>query len=513
MGLGAFVRFLPVATHRLPLNDGGLFYSMTGDLLANGMRLPLMTSYNGGSIPFTYPPLGFYLAAGLHLTTGASLLDVMAWLPALIATLTIPAFYLLARRLLGRSDLASMATLAFALIPRSYEWLIMGGGITRAPGMLFALLALAAVIRLVHRPTWKDASLLGILIALTALSHLEMAWFTFFSLLLLAALSGRTRAVLARLAGALGLAALLSALWWIPLLMRHGISPFIQAAAAGRHTTGYASAILTSLTGEPYYGAFLILGILGALACLARREWLLPLWVGAILLLDPRAAGTEASVPTSLLACVALIRIVLPALSAARASARSHESPSSSRELSEAIPSMRARHLAMLVLALYGTPSAMLAFFLPGSSLASTLRPEEVETLRWIGDNTAPGRTFLIVSGRMAWEADPLSEWFPALTHHISLATPQGREWLGTLSEAGRRHWALQRCALRGLTCLESWLADDPGLEPDVILVARYPETSGIQTVALVEGLERSPEYSVIFAGSGAVAFERRVTR
>ena len=167
----------------------------------------------------------------------------------------------------------------------------------------------------------------------------------------------------------------------------------------------------------------------------------------------------------------------------------------------------------MVVLALYGMPSAMLAPYLPGSSLSSTLRPEEVETLRWIGDNTAPGRTFLIVSGRMAWEADPLSEWFPALTHQISLATPQGREWLGTLSEAGRRHRALQRCGVRGLTCLETWLADDPGLEPDVILVARYPKSSGIQTVALVEGLERSPEYSVIFAGSGAVAFERRVTR
>ena len=109
-----------------------------------------------------------------------------------------------------------------------------------------------------------------------------MAWFTFFSLLLLAALTRPTRAVWPGSAWALGLALLLSASWWIPLLMRHGISPFIQAAATGQHTPTYASAILTSLTGEPFYGAFLILGILGALACLARREWLLPLWLGAI---------------------------------------------------------------------------------------------------------------------------------------------------------------------------------------------------------------------------------------
>ncbi len=218
IGLGALVRLLPVAAGEFPLNDGGLFYRMTEDLIAGGFGMPLMTTYNGGGIPFGYPPLGFYLLGGLHAATGIRILELMRWLPALFSVLTIPAFYLLARRLLQRTDDAALATLVFALIPRSHEWILMGGGIARAPGMLFSILALAQVMRLQDRPTWGRASVLGLLIGLVALSHLEMAWFTAFSLLLLVAFRGRTASVVARVAAALGLGVLLAGTWWIPFL-------------------------------------------------------------------------------------------------------------------------------------------------------------------------------------------------------------------------------------------------------------------------------------------------------
>ncbi len=45
------------------VNDGGFFFSMTRDLEASNFRIPAFTTYNGGHIPFAYPPLGFYLAA------------------------------------------------------------------------------------------------------------------------------------------------------------------------------------------------------------------------------------------------------------------------------------------------------------------------------------------------------------------------------------------------------------------------------------------------------------------
>ena len=47
-----------------------------------------------------------------------------------------------ARRLLPERSTALIATLLFALTPRAFNWEIVGGGLTRSPGLLFAMLAL-----------------------------------------------------------------------------------------------------------------------------------------------------------------------------------------------------------------------------------------------------------------------------------------------------------------------------------------------------------------------------------
>jgi hypothetical protein len=505
IGLGAFVRLLPVVTREFPLNDGGLFCRMTQDLIASGFRLPLMTTYNGGDIPFGYPPLGFYLLGSLHLVTGVPITELMRWLPALFSVLTIPAFYVLARHLLRRTDVAAMATLVFALIPRSHEWILMGGGITRAPGMLFSILALVQTARLLERPTWIRASLLGLLIALATLSHLEMAWFTIFSLLLLVAFRGRTAPVLARVAMAIGLGALLSGAWWIPFLARHGAAPLLLAATSGQHTSTSTAAILTNFTGEPFQGVFLVLALLAAIMSLFRRDFLLPTWLVLIVLLDPRAAGTDASLPIGMLVAIAVTQIVLPSLT-----------PSAGvREATRDFPGddphgpgtyRRRFSLALAALACYGVYASVLAPFLPGSSLLVSLRPGEIEAANWINANLPVGNRFLIVSGRSAWGEDPLSEWFPALTSQVNLTTPQGKEWVGGLNEAAERHRQLQLCAERGRKCFEEWLATGEA-QFDYLLVARYPPASAIQTVALEVGLGRSDDYAMVYSNADAVIY------
>jgi hypothetical protein len=140
IAVGVFLRIAPVLGADFPLNDGGMFYAMMRDLQEAGCRLPLFTTYNGAGIPYTYPPLPFYLGAILDDLTPLSLFDVLRFLPALIATLTLGAFYLLARSV-HASPLAVAASVAtFALLPESFVWLVMGGGLTRSLGMLFALL-------------------------------------------------------------------------------------------------------------------------------------------------------------------------------------------------------------------------------------------------------------------------------------------------------------------------------------------------------------------------------------
>lgn len=508
--LGSIVRLLPVALHGFPLNDGGLFYRMTQDLAANGFRLPLVTSYNGGGIPFAYPTLGFYLAASLHLVTNAPLLELMRWLPALFSILTIPAFYFLARRILCSSDGAAFAVVTFALIPRSYEWLVMGGGLTRSPGMLFSILSLLQADRLLERLTWKNASLLGLLVALVTVSHLELAWFTLFSLALFWIFRGRTRKSLGGVGMALAVAAALSSFWWLPVVATHGVAPLLQAALTGQHPWSSSAAILMEFTGERYMGVFVVLSLLGVLLCLAQRDFLLPVWLISTNLLDPRAAGTDASAPVAMLVALALVLVVLPPLIPQASHAKATQGNPSIPIPSVPVSTRRTRNLVVAALAFYGLCAALLAPALPSSPIA-VLRPGEVEALDWIDSNLPASSDFLVVSGLTRWGSDPLSEWFPAMTHAVSLATPQGKEWTGGLREASERHLALQLCAQRGLTCLVNWIAEGK-TRFDYVLVAKYPDASAVQTVALLEGLGLSKEYEMVYVNSDAAVFSRRST-
>ena len=82
---------------------------MTRDLQANGFLIPAVTSYNGGGLPFAYPPLGFYLAGSLQIFGWRSF-GLMRWLPLIFNLLCIPVFYLFSRRLMKDPVKAGIAT-------------------------------------------------------------------------------------------------------------------------------------------------------------------------------------------------------------------------------------------------------------------------------------------------------------------------------------------------------------------------------------------------------------------
>ena len=84
MGLGDLavaVRTFLVVSRNFPLNDGALFFLMTQEIGDHGFRLPMATAYNAANIPFAYSPLGFYLAAFLHVAGGVDLLGLFRALP------------------------------------------------------------------------------------------------------------------------------------------------------------------------------------------------------------------------------------------------------------------------------------------------------------------------------------------------------------------------------------------------------------------------------------------------
>ncbi len=492
--VAAAVRFYFVLQADFPLNDGGLFLRMVQAVQEGGFALPVHVGYNGWAIPFAYPPLAFYVAAWLATVLQVEPLAVLRWLPPVVSVLTLVPFYFLVQEALPTSRQRLLAAMAFAFVPRAYNWEIMGGGLTRSLGFFFALWTIAAALRLAREGRRRDG--VGCLLfgALTLLSHLEMALFAALSSALVLVCHGQVRARWRPMVG-VGLGVLvLTAPWWGTVIARHGVDPFLAAAASGQHTPLALLRLLAfDFTDEPLAGLFGVLGSLGVLVLLADgRPWI-PLWVFLLFVVDPRKASTTATVPMAMAFAYLFDQVLWPRL------ARSH------------------RRWPTIVLGVLGIHAALATLYLahaPNTPLRA-LSPAEREALAWVRGHTPPQSRFVVVSGAPGWPQDALAEWFPALADRTSVATVQGAEWLadGQFDLLVDRYEALQACVHQEASCLESWAAQ-AGVSFDHVYVGkRTTALNAALTWDCCSGLRASlrsdPAYQVLYDGPGGLIVRR----
>ncbi len=264
---------------------------MTRDLLQNSYELPLTTQYNHLEIPFAYPPFGFYLAAFIHTMSGLPLLDIFRFLPGLFAAASIPVFFLLANDLLKSRSQTALAVIAFAFLPSAFYWPIMGGGVTRATGFFFSLLTYWSAYRLymVSKPGY--ILITACFASLTILSHPEAALHAITGTAVFFAFYGRNKIGFLYSLLVVSLSLLLTAPWWLTILNRHSLTPFLTASRAGG---GWRLDLLVSvfnmnIANEPaltFLGCFAVLGLI---ALIARKAWLLPAWGLVVLLTEQRS--------------------------------------------------------------------------------------------------------------------------------------------------------------------------------------------------------------------------------
>jgi len=514
--LGFGIRLLPVLTATFPLNDGGMFYSMVEDLKRSHFALPAYTSYNGGSLPYTYPPLGFYAGAIVSSLLRVDTLTVLRILPAVVSCLTLLAFFRFARTTVAPTA-AIAAVFAFALLPGAFQWEIMGGGLTRSFGLLFAALALNELYELFHGGGAAQVVSASVLCGLTLLSHIEFGWFLAFSAAWFVAAFVRTRADLFRAAMVACGTLLTAAPWWLTVLLRDGLAPIRAAGASG----GAFSLEMTlsvfaqlDLTQESLFSPLLVLGVLGILVCLRERRFLLPGWIALCLLLDPRTYFTDVTLPLALLAGIAVDEFLIPFLRSGIA--LGHDKDSSAprnADSSRRVPASRWLMPAVLgaavmygLFAAIGTPKIVASL--------SALPFDERAAMAWARTNTAEQSRFLVVTGE-SWAVDRSAEWFPALTGRVSVATVQGSEWLpnGGFAAQLSRDQAVQACAVEGSDCLAGW-SRTTGIALDYVYIDRRPPVRSQPSLpaseyswALEYALRADPNYRVVYDGSGAVIF------
>ena len=472
-----------------PLNDGGMFYTAIANIRAAGYALPAVLTYNGG-IPFAYPPLAFYLVAALSDATGVSTTDLLRVLPPLLSTISVAAFIPIARRLSADGPAAAVAVFVYAVQPSAYTWMIMGGGLTRALGLVFALVALAALLSFYERPRRLTFAIAAAGGALALLSHIEMAWFLVFSAALFLVARRPSRQVIIGTLASGACALVLASPWWITVLLRHGIAPFIAAATTGSLDNPVFDLLVFQRTDEPYFPLIAAVAVLGLTFHIARGRYLIPLWLVAIALLDHRSFNALSGLPIGILTGSVVTELIAPLFTR--------------RRLAIA---------AGVVAIAYATFSSAKA----DQTLHRALKPDERAAMAWVASDTPNGARFLVIT-QTFWAADRVAEWFPALTDRVSVTTVQGSEWLPRAVGFWPHMWSYesaQDCGASDGDCLARWMSGT-GLSFDYVylpktVVATATDESDVWCCgSLRTALRHDDRYTLIYDGPGATIFKRQ---
>lgn len=496
--IGALPRLYSAVTAQYPLHDGGLFFAMIKDIQANGYILPAYTTYNAANIPFAYPPLGFYLAGILTAIGGWSLMDVLRLLPPAISILTIPVFFSFAQLFLKDDALSLFASLWFALIPPIFTWQIMGGGLTRSLGLFFALLTITELYRLTQQPQRLLFLKAGIFISLTLLSHPAAIWFVTYSALFFIIISERKTKSFFRILSAGFVSLLFSSPWWILILNRFGISPFISISGNSFNSIGsILGTLFLRFTSEPFLQIGAVLGLIGLLLCLRNRKIVLPVWVLLISVVQGRGWETYIQVPFTMLIGIGLVELLL--MVRPKEITFSESGGGNYQSIPDIIRGTVPKFGLVYILVL-GIISAFMSVPKPG------LNQAEVDAMQWVEGNVPANSSFALVTGDAS--DDVIAEWFPAIAGRSSLTTAQGFEWQGNIFHKRiSNHNALQACAVQKVDCLVQWSAITNNEIEYVYLVVS--QTSMYSTTNLMGALNSSSDYLQIYTSPEVKIFKR----
>jgi hypothetical protein len=290
-------------------------------------------------------------------------------------------------------------------------------------------------------------------------------------------------------------------IWLLPVVLVHGVDPILSASQSGATGPG-GLFILFSLRwgGLLVFDVITVTALIGAAMAVRRREFMLPLWIAVIWIVDARAGYTYATVPLAMLAGYGLSNVASSWLPEAGTSPLDHvrKHPGAS--------AVAVAVIAGLVLANYFSG-------LQSTSPLHGLSADQRSAITWAGENTGDEAVFAVVTGGPSWENDAVSEWFPALTDRRSAATVQGSEWLGpaTWSAQQDAYTSLQACGRDVLPCVVAW-SDRLDMAVTHVFVPKGrlhgPTTPDDCCPAVRHSVELVAGARVVYDGPGATVIE-----
>jgi len=463
LALVSVLRIVPMLAHDWPLGDGGLFYAMIGDVIGAGFALPETISYQGGIIPFAYPPLPFYVAGLVETATQMARSDILRIMPTITAVSCVAAMYLVASEIGPSRRHALVATAFFGALLGLTDVLSSGGGLTRSMGLMLALLATWQGVRMYDRGRWRNVAATAVLAGLALLSHPQAGLFIAIAMGSVLLTRWSTRALVQTIASALG-AVLVISPWIVTVVGRHGIEPFLSAAGVPQRdlSDAFLAYVFMFLFLAPVIG---VLDIAGQVRQVAQRR---------LFALDLRFSPIAGAAPVSMLAAHGTLDLLTP-LAWRLAGSRRPEGLSHEGRI------LLRRGVVIIVVLLAFVPTVGAALESAGPDGALT--PGQRSAMAWVRDNTPP-TTPIAILATDRWGSDDVSEWFPALSERPSVTTTQGLEWIGDerfdryATEDELR--ACQADAAGPAGCVDAWVGRHHGDGRIVLFVGGSADGAGM---------------------------------
>lgn len=441
-----------------PLGDGGMFHRVIEAIGSHG-PLPATIDWNGHTLPFAYPPLGFWIYAGLH-RLGVDILTLMHWGPFIAVLLALTSLALYCQRRIPDPFTCLLTCALLALTPKCFEWTAMGGGVTRATGMALTMAALLCADHLRDKGGWAWRVGTGLLVGLSLLSHPEWG-FTAVLLVTLVLMCRRDwRRPLVDLPAVGVSAAVVMLPWLIAIITIHGVAPFAAAlhnggfSSAGSSDQGFAvnntwtylftlappPSIINgypgSLTSNTAYSPYILVAWFSLLSFFTlaqerNRLFFLGLAVFLAPLVTPRHSPSVVIIVATITCTSSLIRFMGGGVKAVL----SHAMPRLDAD-KWSIPHIVATCLAIMFTAhqnIHVQPVITALFPMP---------EDHLEMMRWMDTHIDEDKRVFSITDQASWVMAHSSEWLPALTHLHAQHLPQGLEWTSKADFAKESLWS-----------------------------------------------------------------------
>ncbi|QKY18921.1 glycosyltransferase family 39 protein [Halolamina sp. CBA1230] len=511
---GLVVHLSYLQTHAHPAYEGGLFLQIAEVIRAETPRLPeSIPYYTANGVPFAYPPLMFYVTALFLTLVPVDPVTFSLVAPGLVVVATTVPYFGLTRRLLPSTRQAGLATTLYTVAPPVLKWHISAGGVVRAPAAALTVVGLYTGLRTFESHEWRWTLATAVLFALVVLSH--PVYPVFFGTTCLLFYAAKDRSVRGFVLGSVVVvvAFVLTAPWWLQVAATHGFDIFLGAAGTrttlgGGHSRFMVQFVQPITRFEPVT-FFYVLAFAGALYGVAKRRFLLPVWlvVSSYLLGEQRFTF----VAGAMLSAVLVFEVLVPALRGDGGGADGTDastSPTLGSATARGSSSERVR--AVLVVAVVVISAVVVGTAFAGSALqtthqASTTLPQTVDAadqdaMAWVQANTDEGAEFVVLGDA--------AEWVPYYTQRTILVTPWGTEWEGQQ----RFHYHLDRYTelseCPDATCLDRELSAVE-TQPDYLYIPKGEYTirgaESHQSARMRRSLIESRRYDIVFENDGVI--------